>query len=46
MSAGGLGHVSANDFIDIIQCDVLQTDGAEGGLPIIRLLFDVQPLPF
>lgn len=45
MSAGGLGHVSADDLVHIVQCDVLQADGAEGGLPILRFLFDVQPLP-
>lgn len=33
-----------NKYLTIIQRDVLQADGAERGLPVLWLLFDVQPL--
>lgn len=37
-----LGHVPADDLIDIVQRDVLEANGAEGGLPVLWFLFDVR----
>lgn len=45
VSAGGLGHVSADDLIHIIQRDILQADRAEGWLPFLRFLLNIRPLP-
>lgn len=44
MSPWGLRHVSADDLIHIIKCYVLKANGAEGGLSVLWLLLDVQPL--